>query len=338
MSQLATLKQVAAQAGVSYQTVSKVLNGQIKVGPETLARIQAAVEALGYRPNPIARSMRLQRSRMIGYSWTPAPPEQVNNILDAFLSSMVEEAERAGYHLLPFPAREGETPLAAYRDLIDSGRVDGFVLSSVNYADARIAYLLERGFPFVAFGRSDQRLAFPFVDVDGAGGLRQAVAHLVGAGHRRVAAIAWPEESRVGNERLAGYHEGMAAAGLEVCPEWIRRGEGTVEFGRAALGQLLDLPEGLRPSAAVACNDAAAIGALQALRARGLQAGRDLAVIGFDDAPMAQFLDPPLSSVRQPIRAAGRACVEMLVELMEGRQPERSCVLLPPELVVRESG
>src|ERR1051325_10797461 len=137
MASKTTLKQVAALAGVSYQTVSKVLNKQAQVSKETEQRIHEAVRELGYRPNQIARNMRAKRSFMIGYSWAQTSPNQVNHILDQFLTSMVREAEAAGYHLLPFPFREGDGLVDAYRELIDTGRVDGFVLSSVNYDDQR---------------------------------------------------------------------------------------------------------------------------------------------------------------------------------------------------------
>ena len=167
MPPLVTLKAVAAHAGVSYQTVSKVLNGQLQVSKETHQRIMEAVNELGYRPNQMARNMRAKRSYMIGYSWAQVPAGQVNHILDQFLTSMVLEAEAAGYHLLPFPFRDGEqAQVETYRELIDTGRVDGFVLSSVNYNDPRIPFLLERKFPFVAFGRSNPELDFPSVEVD----------------------------------------------------------------------------------------------------------------------------------------------------------------------------
>lgn len=332
-----TLKEVAAHAGVSYQTVSKVLNGQLQVSPDTHQRIMDAVQTLGYRPNQIARNMRVQRSFMIGYSWMQSSPDQVNHILDQFLSSMVREAEAAGYHLLPFPFREGQEQVEDYRALIDSGRVDGFVLSSVNYNDPRIQFLTERNFPFVAFGRSSPELSFPFVDVDGTDGLRQATQYLAQRGHQRIAAIAWPHNSRVGNERLNGYFQAMQAAKLDVRPEWIERGEGTFEFGREATMRLLDFPAQKRPTALVALNDTQAIGAMYAVRERGLEVGRDLAIIGFDDAPMTQYLFPPLTTVRQPIREAGRRCVEMLVALMEGKKPTSLQVLLSPKLIERAS-
>jgi DNA-binding LacI/PurR family transcriptional regulator len=332
-----TLKQVATHAGVSYQTVSKVLNGQAQVSHETRQRIMDAVRDLGYRPNQIARNMRAKRSHMIGYSWVPTSPNQVNHILDQFLSSMALEAEAAGYHLLPFPFREGQAQVDDYRELINTGRVDGFVISSVNYNDPRVTFLLERSFPFVAFGRSDSELDFPYVDIDGVHGLCQAVEYLISREHCRIAAIAWPEASRVGNERLRGYFEAMQAGGLGIRAEWIERGEGTFEFGREAASRLLGLPASERPTAIVALNDTQAIGALHAARECGLEVGRDVAIIGFDDAPMSQYLFPPLTTVRQPIHEAGRECVEILVALMKGNQPLKRNVLLQPELILRDS-
>lgn len=333
----ATLKQVAARAGVSYQTVSKVLNKQAQVSKDTEQRIYEAVRELGYRPNQIARNMRAKRSLMIGCSWAQTSPDQVNYILDQFLTSMVQEAEAAGYHLLPFPFREGEAWVDAYRELIDTGRVDGFVLSSVNYNDPRIMFLLERKFPFVAFGRSNPELDFPYVDVDGFDGLCQAVQYLISRGHQRIAAIAWPENSRVGNERMRGYFESMQSAGLKICSEWIERGEGTFEFGRAAASRLFMLPAVDRPTAMITLNDTQAIGALHAARDHQLEVGRDISIIGFDDAPMSQYLFPALTTVSQPIHEVGRKCVEILVALMKGEQPLERNILLQPKLIVRGS-
>lgn len=325
------------RAGVSYQTVSKVLNRQAQVSKQTEQRIMEAVRELGYRPNQIARNMRAKRSYMIGYSWVPTAPNQVNHILDQFLSSMVMEAEAAGYHLLPFPFRDGDAQVDDYRELINTGRVDAFVLSSVNYTDPRIGFLLEQKFPFVAFGRSSPELDFPYVDVDGASGLAQAVEYLISKGHRCIAAIAWPEDSRVGNERLRGYLETMQVHGIGIHPEWIKRGEGTFEFGREAALHFLRLPSSERPAAIVALNDTQAIGALHATRELGLDVGHDVSIIGFDDAPMSQYLLPPLTTVRQPIREAGRKCVEVLLALMKGVQPQARQILLQPELIVRAS-
>jgi DNA-binding LacI/PurR family transcriptional regulator len=337
MKKRVTLKDVAAQAGVTYQTVSKVINGHARVMPATEARIRSASRDLGYKPNHSARSLRAQRSLMIGYSWVPSRPGQFNPILDTFLSSMVQEAEAAGYHLLPFPYREDSDQVSAYGELIDGGRVDGFVLSSVNYRDPRVEFLQERQFPFVAFGRSEQNAPAAFVDVDGAAGLYTATQHLLQLGHRRIAVLAWPETSRVGNDRMRGYVRALGQAGLQVDPTLIARGLGSFEQGLAAATLWLGWPADKRPTGVVALDDTMAIGAMRAAHTLGYVPGQQFSVVGFDDSPMAQYVWPPLTSMAQPIREAGRKCVEMLVALMRGQPPAQAHVLLPPELVARQS-
>lgn len=332
-----TLKQVASKAGVSYQTVSKVLNHKVHASRQTEERILLAVDELGYRPNQNARNMRAQRSFMIGYSWERTSPDQVNHISDQFLTSMMEAAQIAGYHVLPFPYRHGEEQVDDYREMIETGRVDGFILSSINYDDPRILFLLKRQFPFVAFGRSNPDLDFWYVDVDGADGLRQAVEYLIDHGHSRIAVLTWPEDSRMGNEREQGYFYAMKSADLPIIPEWIQRGEGIYDFGRQACQFLMALRASERPTAIIALNDTMAIGAMNALQECNLQAGKDVAIIGFDDAPMAQYLQPALTTIRQPIRLAGRKCIDMLVSLIGGIQPEKKHVLLKPKLILRDS-
>lgn len=333
-----SLKDVAELAGVSYQTVSKVLNGQSHVAPETMARIRQAAQTLSYKPHVSARNLRTQRSRMIGYSWSSTETDQPNHILHMFLTSMVAEAELAGYHLLPFPYREGEDRVAGYRELIDSGRVDGFVITSVGYDDLRINYLLERDFPFVAFGHTSAHDPFPYVDVDGASGLRMAVEHLMAQGHRRIAMLAWPQTSRTGNDRLQGYLAALQGAGIDIDPYLIAHGEWRFEFGYTATERWLTGPAEQRPTAVVAVSDIMAIGAMHAGQKHGLTIGRDLAVVGFDDVPMTQYLWPPLTSVRQPIREAGRKCVELLTKTIEGQPLPDRHTLLTPELILRASG
>lgn len=334
-----TLKQVAIAAGVSYQTVSKVLNQQMQVSGETKDRIWTAAKTLGYHPNYTARSLRTQRSFTIGYSWPPSPPEQENLILDQFLQNMFAAAEERGYYLLCFPYHSDiKKHLATYSKLIESRRVDGFILSNIEYDDPRVHLLLEKNFPFVTFGRSNPELIFPWVDVDGGLGIRQAMLHIIEQGHRRIAALAWPLDSRVGNNRMEGYYSVLQEAGITREDLWIKRGEGIFDFGYKATLELLELPEGKRPTALIALNDMMAIGALQAARDRGLQVGTEFAISGFDDAPMVQYTFPPLTTVRQPIAKIGQRIISMLMECIDGRD---SLVLKPeliaPELIVRGS-
>lgn len=337
MAKRTTLKDVAKLAGVSYQTVSKVLRGQIQVSPETRKRIEDAVEQLGYRPNVAARSLRTQESRLIGYSWLPSIHNQVNPILERFLQSIVRTAEQFDYHILLFPFRQGEEILDTYRDLIVANRVDGFILSDLDYDDPRIPLLLDLKFPFVAFGRSNPDYEFPFVDVDGRAGIRKATQHLISQGHTKIAMLAWPPRSRAGRARLNGYEEAMNQAGLSIHEAWILRGEGTYEFGYEAANRLLSLPKQIRPTALVTVMDDIAVGALRAVQDAGYIPGRDIAVTGFDDSPAIRYLKPGLTSIHQPVDKVGELVVSMLIQQMKNERVENTHILVEPDLVVRES-
>lgn len=337
MIKRATLKDVAARAGVSYQTVSKIINGKAQVSAETEKRVWKAIHELGYRPSLLARGLRDRRSRMIGYSWAPTPPDQANPILDQFLQSMVTSAEEAGYHILCFPHRIGVERIDTYRELIDTHRVDCFVVSGVEYDDARISYLQEREIPFVAFGRSNPGWIFPYVDVDGAAGIRMVTEHLIERGHQRIGILAWPENSRVGQNRLEGYFEAMSAAGIPQLPDWIVRGEGRFSYGQSGANRLLALPSNQRPTAIITLNDPMAIGAMHAVLERGLRVGDDIAVTGFDDTPTAKYLHPSLTSIRQPIWEIGKRIIAMLMGILEGNPVENQQELFEPELIIRQS-
>lgn len=332
-----TIKDVAAKANVSYQTVSKVLNRQMQVSQETETRIWNAVQALGYIPDQRARNLRTQRSHMLGYSWAPSQPGQVNPILDSFLQSMMTAAEAVGYHILPFPHPQVRGHVAAYRELIHAGRVDGFIISSVEYDDPRVEFLQAENVPFVAFGRAHGHDTFAFVDVDGAAGLRAATEHLVQNGHKKIFALAWPLGSRVGENRMQGYLEALQDARIKPHAHWIVRGEGNFDFGYQATRDWLDLSVDKRPTAIVALNDSMAIGAMRAIQERGLRVGADIAVTGFDDTPLVQYLTPPLTSIRQPISQVGQHVVSILVRLIENAPAAQTQILLPPRLIVRSS-
>lgn len=338
MTKRITLKDIASHTGVTYQTVSKILRGSnINVSSEVRQRVESAAVEFGYVPNVTARNLRAQSSYLIGYSWQLDPPNHVNPVLEQFLQSIVDSAERSGYHVLLFPRRIGEDITASYNELARTGRVDGFILSSLNYNDPRIPVLQDLRVPFVAFGRSDDEIDYACVDVDNRTGIRMVVEHLLEQGHSRIAAIGWPEGSRVGTDRLNGYYDAMQAAGLPVDPEWVIQGEGVDEYGYRAALSLLDLPDHRRPTAIVTLVDLIAIGAMRAIKECGLQVGQDIAVTGFDDVPIIQYLQPALTSVRQPIWEIGRRVIEMLVALLEGSPLPEKQFLIAPQLIVRES-
>jgi DNA-binding LacI/PurR family transcriptional regulator len=274
---------------------------------------------------------------MIGYSWRPVPPDQFNPILEKFIHSMAEAAARHEYHVLTFPCPDPYDEIDVYREMVKSGRVDGFVLPNTNLNDRRIRHLQKVRFPFVAFGRANPDWDFAWVDVDGADGVRQATMHLVELGHRRIACLAWPQASLTGQYRLDGYRTAMADIGISVDPGWVLRVENNYYEAYQATQTWLTQPADQRPSAVVALTDLMAMGVMNAAADAGLTVGHELAVVGFDDAPIAGYLRPSLTSLRQPIAEVGERMVTMLIDIVRGERPAPSQVLLKPRLIVRDS-
>lgn len=330
----ATVVDVARLAGVSRQTVSNVLNAPERVREATRERVEEAIAQLDYRPHRLARNFKAGTTGMLGYR-VPAGGESINPVLDRFLHALTDAARDAGYHVLLFTPGEGQGERDILDELIATRTVDGFVVSETNYGDERIRYLAGAGVPFVAFGRTDLDVDSTWVDVDGAAGTAAAVAHLVERGHRRIAYLGWPEGSATGDQRSLGYRRGLEAAGIDVDPALDRRDEDGVDAGGRALAAWLELPA--PPTAVVAASDLLALGVLKAARAADLRVGPDLAVTGFDDTPVARFMSPSLTSVRQPLEAVAATVVRLLVDRIAGRAAHRTNLAIAPELIIRNS-
>lgn len=327
-----TIRHVSNRAGVSVGTVSNVVNSPHLVSTETRSRVLDAIAELDYRPSRSARSLRAQRTYLIGYR---LPDPGVSPALDVFLHSLVAGASEHGLEIVLFSPSGRQTDLDAYRKSIRSGDVDGFVLSETNYEDPRIALLTETGFPFVAFGRALAPRPFSWVDVDGAAGMMEVVDHLVGLGHQRIAIVAWPPGSESGDARVAGYFEAMAKAGLPVQSELMVRAEGGFESGREAGRDLLNLRR--PPSAIVTVQDDLAFGVMAAAGDQGIRVGPDLAVTGFDDSTAAALSTPGLTSVRQPMELVAATLIDLLVSQLRDPETKRSGTLLAPHVVTRAS-
>lgn len=335
-----TLKDVAARAGVSYQTVSKIMHGRARVSDETADRVWAAVRDLGYKPNINARNLRTQRSNLIGYAWRLAEEQFFHPILDGFLASAAKGVESNGYHLLTFITGGGSDPLdpTPYQELYGRGLAEGFILADSNYNDPRIRFLLDSNIPFACFGRANEEWDFCWVDVDGQAGIRQVVDHLVGQGHQKIAMISWPDGSQAGAKRELGYQNGLRDNNLPLDPRWIIRGENTVHFGASATQHLLDLPQEARPTAIVCITDMVAIGSMSCAAQNGYVVGQDIAVTGYDNVPLTEYLQPALTSVQQPIKEIGERVVDLLMRQIRGENIEQKGVLVKPELIIRHSG
>jgi DNA-binding LacI/PurR family transcriptional regulator len=328
---VATLATVAAAAGVSRQTVSNALNSPELLRPETLERVQQAIERLGYTPNRAARNLRTRTSHLVGLRLEPAVEGTASGLMDRFLHSLVESCKEAGLHVLLFTAEDVNDPLDGYDALLRSAAVDAFVVTDTYRGNPQAAWLEERQVPFVAFGRpwAEPAAQHPWVDVDGRAGVVLAVDHLADAGHERIAWVGWQKSSTIGEDRRSGWvdrmHErGLSTTGLSA------RGEDTIEFGCRAANALFDSND---PTAFACVSDTIAMGVLRAIAERGRVAGKDgVAVVGFDDSPAAQVVPAGLSSVRQPLEEVAVQIVRLLEDRLAMRSSEEPHVILSPEL------
>lgn len=330
---MSSINDVAEHAGVSRQTVSNVLNNPERVRDETRQRVLAAIDELDYHPNRRAQNLRSRRSHLLGIDVAEMGSHEVSPVIDRFIHALSVEASHHGYHVLLFP-RTGDAT-QSHVPLHETHTVDGFVLVDTEPDDARAAVLVQAQVPFVAFGRTGGRLRHDVVDVDGAAGGRAIAEELAASGCERPAFVAWPEGSLAGEERLAGFKDGWRAAGHD--PEHLQvvRRLNRVSDGVDAAQTLVDRSPA--PDAIVAVSDLLAVGVVRGLRSRSLRPGRDLRVIGYDDAPIAAHLDPPLTTVRQPLQAvAARIIARFLARLDDPDAPVAE-ELLAPQLVIRET-
>jgi DNA-binding LacI/PurR family transcriptional regulator len=332
-----TIKDVAKEAGVSIATVSYVLNNKITfVSEDTRQIVLQAIQRVGYTPSVTARNLQANQTRLIGYAWHPIPNGQVNPVLDQFTYYMAHAAEEAGYHILTFTCSK-ENPVPIYEELIKRQRVDAFVLAGTNTDDPRIEFLIEKKFPFVCFGRSNPEWQFDYVDTDGESGMRQATEYLIRLGHRKIAFVAWPKTSLAGNYRLQGYMNAMRHAGLPVPPEYIIHVEQDQESGRTALRRWLQLPAEMQPTAIIAVTDLIAIGVMNEAKERGMVIGRDLSVIGYDNAPLVEYYSPALTTLEQQIPEMGHILIQMIEGMFQKQQRDLVQLVVPPRFIVRES-
>lgn len=328
-----TLEDIARMAGVSRSTVSRVLNNHPNVRPEVRERVWAVIHQVGYQPHAAARSLATNRSNVIGL----IIPEAVSTLFtDPFFSVLIRGITDACYQhnyflmlaLFSNPSQGQDL----FRRLLHSHSVDGIIVASTRLEDPLVEHLLEGKVPFVCIGRHpDPRVSY--VDADNVTGARMAVEYLLRKGHTRVATITGPLNMAVGQDRLEGYRQALRGRHLPVEEALIVEGDFTEAGGMAAMRRLLALED--PPTAVFTASDTMAIGALKVIREAGWRVPQDITVVGFDDLPQVAYLDPPLTTVRQPIAQLGEMAVHLLVDAITYgvRHPQR--VVLPVELIVR---
>ncbi len=329
-----TLRDVARVAGVHPATVSRALNEETRalVNEETARRVLKAAEKLGYRPNPIARGLKTNRSYTIGV----LVPDLTNPLFPPILRGIEDGLETAGY--TPLIANTDNDP---ERELLDSQamrarQVDGIIAATARRDHRLHDALLEAGIELVLVNRRQDELPVSSATADDRMGMRLSVEHLLSLGHTRIAHLAGPLDYSTGLDRYEGFHETLRAAGLEPDPELVAVAEAFTESEGARLcGQLMT--DGRQFTAVAAANDLLALGCYDVFAERGVPCPEEISVIGFNDMPFAARFQPPLTTIHIPHYDIGQAAAQLMLErLRDGDSPPRE-IRLEPSLIVRDS-
>jgi len=326
-----TIKDVAREAGVSAQTVSRAINDKGEISPQTQERILRIADRLGYRPNSVARSLATRRTQNIGL----VVPDVANPFFASIARGIEDAAHQSDYNVFLCNTDENvDRETSAIRSL-EAQRVDGIILCSSRLSDSQLQKLASRYQPLVLVNRRIDHLQTATVLVDDAKGATDAVRYLLQLGHRHIGLLAGPPASHSGRARLKGYRQAMRAAVDEVPQHWQKHCAPQVEGGRnAALELLRRAPE---LTALLAYNDLVAVGAMRACIEMGRHLPQDCAIVGCDDVPLAALVSPALTTVHIPTYNLGQRSMELLSGMMSDEADEPRPIIVSPHLVIRDS-
>ena len=327
-----TLHDVADLAGVSHQTVSRVINKSTGVRPETRVRVEAAITELDYRPNAIARSMVKGNTLTLGC----ISPNLIDPAFTRIIESAQTEARRQGFFILIGSAATEEDAAPLLNEMLDR-RVDGLIM--LNARDDKRYRLLEplpnNGTPIVYVKNSPVDEEISSVRCDDIQGGYLATQHLLDLGHKKIAIILGPLNEQCTRERLSGYKKALAEAGCPIEDHLIIQGDWTSQSGSEASSELLKSPD--RFSAIFAQNDRMAAGAIRTLRDSGYQIPKHYSVIGYDDSRLSTLIDPPLTTIAQPLEEFGKQAASILINTIQRDKTQLVDFCATPELILRQS-
>ena len=327
----ATMRDVAARAGVSVATVSRALAGSPLVGADVQQRVREATEELGYVANRLPANLRGRGVRILALV--------VGNIRNHYFSELIDGSVEAA-HMTGFPLIFGDSDEDAVRESeileqLAAERVAGVVLASATGMTKGLRRLMDLGIPVVAVDRRLPGLPVDTVTSDGEGGQYSAVRHLIGLGHRRIAMMGGPMHLSTIADREHGYRRALEEAGIEPDPAWIAHGDLRAETARELVPQFMEVAN--PPTAIVTINDLSTIGTLRALRSLGLRVPEDVSVVGFDDVLGAELYDPPLTVIAQPVYDIGHRAIELLTRRVASPDAPNEEVMFATHLLIRGS-
>ena len=326
-----TIYDVAREAGVSIAAVSQVINGKGKISEERRNEIMEVMARLNYQPSVIASALTGKKTYTIGL----LVPDISNPFFAEIARAVEDQSHHLGYSLFICSTDNKKERAERYLALMQQKRVDGMIIGTGMADKSALAHLVKRSVPIVAIAR-EANLGTNTVIIDDYIGGGMAASHLLERNHTRVGLLTESDEVSSSRERVRGFRDVWSQAGLALEENMIRAcGNDLVRDGKLQAGELLRQPHS--PSALFCCNDLLAIGALQAVKERGLRVPQDVSVIGFDNTILAEVTDPPLTTVAQPTEMMGKLAVDSLVRRLEGEQTDDERVVLRPELVIRQS-
>jgi DNA-binding LacI/PurR family transcriptional regulator len=328
---MVTIKEVAKRADVSIATVSYVINGSGAVSDHKRRAVLDAIAALNYRPSYRGRALQARRSMTMGLVLPAGSSYLADAYLSGLLAGLTDGAASSDYHLLLATSTVEQTEAETVIQLYRSGRVDGVVLLDPQIDDPRTGALAAAGVPYICAGRVCD--TSPYVRIDGASGMVEAMAHLIMHDHERIALIQPPLERTLTVEQERGYRDALAEAGLPFIAELIIESGQDERAGYVATEELFALAQ--PPTAIIAGTASLAFGALHALHDQGRRAGREVALISFEDTPAAAHMAPPLTAVRQPLHTWGYALARGLMTVIAGNRSVHA--VLQPQLIIRRS-
>ena len=326
-----TMKDVAELVGVSAQTVSAVINDKPGITGETRARVLDAIEQLGYRPYSIARSLRTGQTRTLALIVS----DIANPSFGTMASAAEDYAHEFGYSLTVHNAHDDVEREASYIQAATQRWIDGVLFVSAGDQMASLDTLQHAGIPSAAIDRIPDHYTGPSVTLDNLEAGRLAADHLLDLGHTCVAHISGPLRLRLARERLAGFRQALQERGLEPGSSAFGEGDWECESGYQAMTEILKVRP--RPTAVFAANDRMAIGAMSAIHSAGLRLPDDISVIGLDDIEVAAFQTPALTTLRQSFAELATRAIQLLLEIIEGRQPDPIHIVIKPALIERQS-
>lgn len=333
----ANLEDIARKAGVSRSTVSRVINDEPYVSDATRARVQAVIRAEGYSPNPAARMLVTQRTRVIGVviPHTLQVAFQDPYYFPTLLQGVAEATQSRDYATLLWWGQSPEDEERFYQRILRQNRLmDGLIIASASSNDPLISILVDLNTPFVMVERPTRyESAINYVSIDNIRAAQNAVEHLIRLGRRCIGTITGALDNPDGQDRLTGYRAALQAAGLPFDPSLVAEGRFTHQSGYLAARRLIRQ----NVDAIFAANDMTAVGALQALQESGVRVPEQIALVGFDDLPNAIQVSPQLTTVRQPLLQKGMTATNLLLDLIEGTVEGPRHILLPTQLVVRQT-